>query len=340
VQSRDPTAESEDKRTICFHWDKDEGVHRNYGLYIFPQLSTVTYLSGGAPAAGGPKRNGPKTNEPQKGGPQKGRTKEGGTKEGGTKEGQEGSQESSGPKEGGGQAPTVVLDRRVGFDGGMALGPIGSGTACYPRVGRHLSFDGRLLHGAPVELASPGTAGAGPSPTGARVTFLVNVWLQHKPNGVKPLDETIVSLMGKDKVDLQLPPLSGECLRQEETLIFPPFPQGAPEVRAKKETNGGDATRLVFPLSDAGQAHALVLEVENFRASREAATASGAVRLGLEGNEGAAGAQESEKNSTLLRAWIEISEEPRERQHEDPEQCAGPDDGGSSTQKRKREGAC
>ena len=48
-----------------------------------------------------------------------------------------------------------------------------------PRVGRHVRFDGRLLHGAPLELLEA----RGDEAPYVRVTFLVNIWIGHRPRG-------------------------------------------------------------------------------------------------------------------------------------------------------------
>jgi type 2A phosphatase activator TIP41 len=56
----------------------------------------------------------------------------------------------------------------------------------YPKVGAHLRFDGRLLHGVLTEFADDNT------PTeGKRMTLLCNVWLNHKPMGVERLPEKV-----------------------------------------------------------------------------------------------------------------------------------------------------
>jgi len=44
-----------------------------------------------------------------------------------------------------------------------------------PKVGRHLRFDGRWLHGAPASYMPPAAAPY------ERVTFCVNIWIGHKP---------------------------------------------------------------------------------------------------------------------------------------------------------------
>ena len=66
----------------------------------------------------------------------------------------------------------------------------------YPRRGKHLVFDGRLLHGAPAHSAfRRGEKTTASPPTEEsdeyRITFLVNVWERHKPAGVEPLPEEI-----------------------------------------------------------------------------------------------------------------------------------------------------
>lgn len=53
--------------------------------------------------------------------------------------------------------------------------------ASWPKAGKHVSFDGRWLHGAPDGVPA---LTSGPSAGGARAhraTLLVNVWLNHKP---------------------------------------------------------------------------------------------------------------------------------------------------------------
>ena len=47
-----------------------------------------------------------------------------------------------------------------------------------PIPGRHIAFDGGLLHGGPAELATPF------SNSGERLSLVVNIWLQHRPLGV------------------------------------------------------------------------------------------------------------------------------------------------------------
>ena len=135
-------------------------------------------------------------------------------------------------------APTLVLDvptpKRYAVR--KAYGPVHSATLCYPRCGKHLVFDGRLLHGAvpigptsftqakasqplgtPITAVEQGaTGGADPqdpaiaSALGAlrasskvaaggevRVTFLVNIWLHHQPANIEELPANLVPTFTK-----------------------------------------------------------------------------------------------------------------------------------------------
>jgi Putative zinc finger in N-recognin (UBR box) len=60
----------------------------------------------------------------------------------------------------------------------------------HPRRGKHLAFDGRLLHGAPASKAMCLQA-SDVEFTGIRVTFLVNVWQHAKPCGINALTPSV-----------------------------------------------------------------------------------------------------------------------------------------------------
>ena len=142
AQVKDPTANQEAAREVCFHWDKDEQAHTLHGMYVFPQLATVTYLSEGG-------------------------------------------------------APTVVLDKRPdSFTGAIAEGPVDAAAACRPHVGRHLVFDGRGLHAAPLALAISGASNK-------RYTFLVNVWLGHRPSGIRPFPAAALDKLTRDGASMR-----------------------------------------------------------------------------------------------------------------------------------------
>jgi hypothetical protein len=85
-------------------------------------------------------------------------------------------------------APTLILDTHgtpasatASEVAAKAHGPIASGGLSFPRLGKHIVFDGARLHGAvPCQ--------GGGAPSGARrITFLVNLWLHHQPLGVERL---------------------------------------------------------------------------------------------------------------------------------------------------------
>ena len=98
-------------------------------------------------------------------------------------------------------APTMVLTKRApimyeDLDG--FRGEVLEAYLSYPKAGKHIAFDGRLLHGAPRELAREGSA----PPGYLRVSFLVNVWLDYKPRGIEPFPEEELANLGLS------PPLS------------------------------------------------------------------------------------------------------------------------------------
>jgi hypothetical protein len=101
-------------------------------------------------------------------------------------------------------APTVVFDH-VYAQGEEEL--INEMMVSRPRMGKHLVFDGSLLHGAPLHPSLQPTAVAtttikeeepakgddddNSSSSSIRVTFLVNVWKDRKPASIQCLDDDI-----------------------------------------------------------------------------------------------------------------------------------------------------
>ncbi|GKY92836.1 hypothetical protein MPSEU_000253200 [Mayamaea pseudoterrestris] len=90
-----------------------------------------------------------------------------------------------------GASPTVVLSRRYDQPDDD---PISTMYLSHPRRGKHIVFDGSLLHGAPSHYAlrKPSrdeTTSA--TDIEYRITFLVNLWIGHHPAGVQPLDDRI-----------------------------------------------------------------------------------------------------------------------------------------------------
>ena len=86
-------------------------------------------------------------------------------------------------------APTVIFGKKGTFEfGSDASGPLSECVLSYPIFGKHICFNGELLHGAPSDLVYPSVD---KSNEGVRVTFLVNIWLDHVPIQSQRLDESI-----------------------------------------------------------------------------------------------------------------------------------------------------
>lgn len=91
-------------------------------------------------------------------------------------------------------APTLVLPIVASGCGKASPAPTDAASwafLSYPEQGKHLAFDGRLLHGAPSGYASPAAAGA------PRVSLLVNVWLAHRPLEAQRLPDSVITLLSR-----------------------------------------------------------------------------------------------------------------------------------------------
>ena len=107
-------------------------------------------------------------------------------------------------------APTLILPARPDAAGEVrcvapADEPLGAFVS-YPVRGKHVSFDGRLLHGCPHSLSrrKPSIADATPEAEvgaggdGRRLTFLVNLWRRHSPRGPQPLPSRVAAALSDD----------------------------------------------------------------------------------------------------------------------------------------------
>ena len=102
-------------------------------------------------------------------------------------------------------------------------------AACAPRVGRHLVFDGRCLHAAPRALTScVGCSGLLSTPVvkeRKRYTFLVNVWLGHRPSGIRPFPAAALDKLTRDGASMRFgavtAPSAAMVPTPEATLSFP-----------------------------------------------------------------------------------------------------------------------
>ena len=119
-------------------------------------------------------------------------------------------------------APTVILERKSPPPNDPSKqslqGPISKGWLSHPQVGKHLAFDGRLLHGAPATFfpskpnSQPQQQDDGDKKPSSkepqakrakreeqvvvdnetrRITLLVNIWVNHCPLDAEPLEDDI-----------------------------------------------------------------------------------------------------------------------------------------------------
>jgi hypothetical protein len=162
-----------DKDGMSFHWDKDEELCKmsNGSMHIHPHISTVTYLTNlGGPTFVLSKRVDPMT---------------------------------------GRHYVSEDVENDNDDDGKVSSSTV-EGYVSWPRRGKHLSFDGRMLHGAPSNLmeevlferqindidyseAENNDARKILIRRQRRVTFLVNVWLNYIPYGVNPFPDGMVN---------------------------------------------------------------------------------------------------------------------------------------------------
>jgi hypothetical protein len=105
-------------------------------------------------------------------------------------------------------APTLVMVNGIGSDTssqditGEVPGPY---VLSFPRVGKHVAFDGRALHGAPVDMIhGENDSAEGMEGRTTRVTFLVNIWVDHVPTTSVPYPAKKVG---------KLQPPDSDCLR-------------------------------------------------------------------------------------------------------------------------------
>lgn len=91
-------------------------------------------------------------------------------------------------------APLVVLSEPTLSGNGAGLKPLrGQEVVAYvtkPMLGRHVAFDGGLLHGCPAQLAT----------AGERLSLVVNIWLEHRPYGVTKARGAACSMEGSSLI--------------------------------------------------------------------------------------------------------------------------------------------
>ena len=114
-------------------------------------------------------------------------------------------------------APTLLLPATADERGIAEARPHAAPAAAFfsrPRPGKHLAFDGRMLHGCPHEYATPppsgarGCGGCGGGCGGRRVSLLVNVWTGHQPLAARPLPADVAALLSDSPATCALGDLS------------------------------------------------------------------------------------------------------------------------------------
>eukprot|EP01047_Picozoa_sp_COSAG01_P075047 COSAG01_NODE_12734_length_1692_cov_29.150195_1_plen_526_part_01 len=199
----------EDPATINWHFDKDEQLLDQCDIYVHPLIATVTYLSDvGAPTVVIDARI---------------------DHEGSLLDPDDNGEDED--DEDGVTPPPPKSDRRAAAAAAAAeIQTDGGGWNAfisYPRTGKHLAFNGRLLHGCPSSCAygSPPTTHQEQDKPGGprlgrqqrqqrRLSLLVNVWLNHRPCGVQTLAEADPPPLPLPSLPLVAePPLSADALQ-------------------------------------------------------------------------------------------------------------------------------
>ena len=146
-------------------------------------------------------------------------------------------------------APTAVAaQRRPDIEAGVRLQARRRVCLSFPSVGKHFSFDGRYLHGAPA--ATPPAAhakqqakpSAPPISAPLRVTFLVNIWLGYTPAGVRRLSPS--SPLGSSAA----PRSSAAATRPSPAMLAPVPSPGCEPCPHETLRLPAEAARRRFPI--------------------------------------------------------------------------------------------
>ena len=171
-------------------------------------------------------------------------------------------------------APTLVLDKTpptMYEDVDGFRGACGAARLSYPEAGKHVVFDGRLLHGAPRELARAVPSGY------LRVSFLVNVWLGYKPRGIEPFPDSELAPLGLRS------PLSTADSRDVRAGLARPDANAFEVMDVSNREDDDGIVVFEYPFGETGTEHTLRVPAPTKRL--EAAT-RGNVELRFGGMEG------------------------------------------------------
>jgi len=117
--------------------------------------------------------------------------------------------------------PTVIFPRCYSENDQKVMSNM---LVSHPRLGKHLVFDGRLLHGAPSHYALRPANVAGNTAEQWRITFLVNLWIGHKPAGVDVLSpkirDALTLLHATDSLEIPFVDASFDRCAVAETQVY------------------------------------------------------------------------------------------------------------------------
>ncbi len=182
---------------IDLHYDKDEEIAKIFEIGIFPQISTVSYLTSSC------------------------------------------------------NNPTIIYKKTN--DNNIDESNIQNCWISFPRTNKHISFDGRYLHGAPSVLSQyirNGNVGV-ENNSNIRITFLVNIWLNHHPYNINPISSDIINMINNNST-------TGDYMNS--TIVLTNTNQCSPTllhineevVSAQEDGNGSNIVMIPF-ISDESQ---------------------------------------------------------------------------------------
>mmetsp|Transcript_24388 Transcript_24388/g.36179 ORF Transcript_24388/g.36179 Transcript_24388/m.36179 type:complete len:409 (-) Transcript_24388:107-1333(-) len=206
-------------------------------------------------------------------------------------------------------APTLILDQRSPPPNEKLNGDIRKGWLSGPMLGKHVAFDGRLLHGAPATFfrgISPqefqlmsNDDERKPAPTKRqktkekeaesskkekteneatdprRVTFLVNIWLNHCPLDAELLEDVVAKQL-KTPTNKELWKISLETPDNLETRLVG---VDVEDPAGEEETVICNHTVTLFYNEKMEKQHEISIEVTKERKSYELDFSVGALRL-------------------------------------------------------------
>lgn len=184
-------------------------------------------------------------------------------------------------------APTLVLDKTpptMYEDVDGFRGACGAARLSYPEAGKHVVFDGRLLHGAPRELARAVPSGY------LRVSFLVNVWLGYKPRGIEPFPDSELAPLGLRS------PLSTADSRDVRAGLARPDANAFEVMDVSNREDDDGIVVFEYPFGETGTEHTLRVPAPTKRL--EAAT-RGNVELRFGGDGGAEVVEQARRSKRI-----------------------------------------